>query len=42
LQVVDSNYGWDAKSSIFLAHYPGMYFFTFSVKADASLADGFM
>jgi hypothetical protein len=40
--VVDSNYGWDAKSSIFLAHYPGMYFFTFSVKADHSLADDFM
>ena len=34
-QVTDTNYGWDSFNSIFITHYPGLYFFTFSVKADA-------
>ena len=33
-QVTDTNYGWDSFISIFITHYPGLYFFTFSVKAD--------
>ena len=33
--VTDTNYGWDSFNSIFITHYPGLYFFTFSVKADA-------
>ena len=33
-QVTDTNYGWDSFNSIFITHYPGLYFFTFSVKAD--------
>ena len=41
LQAADSNYGWDSTSSIFSTHYPGLYFFTFSVKADSDAGDNF-
>ena len=40
-QVTDANYGWDSRNSIFVTHYPGLYFFTFSVKADADKGDNF-
>ena len=32
---------WDSRNSIFITHHPGLYFFTFSVKADAKKADNF-
>ena len=40
-QAADSNYGWDRTSSMFSTHFPGLYFFTFSVKADSDLEDNF-
>ena len=40
-KVTDANYGWDSANSIFITHYPGMYFFTFAVKADADRGDNF-
>ena len=40
-QVADTNYGWDKDTSMFITHYPGLYFFTFSVKADADEGDNF-
>ena len=40
-QATDSNYGWDSTSSIFNTHFPGLYFFTFSVKADSDVGDNF-
>jgi len=39
--VTDANYGWDSRNSIFITHFPGLYFFTFSVKADADKGDNF-
>jgi len=32
--LVDSNYGWNSEDSVFKAHFPGLYFFTFSLKAE--------
>lgn len=40
-QAADSNYGWDSTSSMFTTHFPGLYFFTFSVKADSDVGDNF-
>ena len=40
-QAADSNYGWDSASSIFTTHFPGLYFFTFSVKANSDAGDNF-
>jgi len=39
--ITDANYGWDSRNSIFITHFPGLYFFTFSVKADADKGDNF-
>ena len=41
LQAADTNYGWDSTHSMFITHFPGMYFFTFSLKADADEGDNF-
>ena len=40
-QAANSNYGWDSTRSIFTTHHPGVYFFTFSLKADADAGDNF-
>ena len=41
LKVADTNYGWSKSESLFKTWYPGLYFFTFSVKADADEGDNF-
>ena len=40
-QVTDSGYGWDRSLSLFVCHKAGLYFFTFSVKADADQGDNY-
>jgi len=39
--VTDSGYGWDRSLSLFICHKAGLYFFTFSVKADADQGDNY-
>ncbi len=41
LQLVDSNYGWDSRESLLEVHFPGLYFLSFSLTADAAASDSF-
>ncbi|XP_023321313.1 uncharacterized protein LOC111696028 [Eurytemora carolleeae] len=39
--LVDSNYGWDSRESLLEVHFPGLYFLSFSLTADAAASDSF-